>query len=70
MSARLPRLRQLSMREQASLFRTHPPAGLRSQMTASRPQTSAKVVLTESDALRIDQELAKQFRSMRNTLIN
>ncbi len=59
-----------SVREQASLFRTQPPSGLRAQMMASRPQTSAKVVLTESDALRIDQELAKQSRSMRSTLIN
>jgi hypothetical protein len=70
MSPRLPLLRQLSMREQASLFRTHPPTGLRAQMAASRPSLAPRVVLTESDAVRIDHELAPQYRTVRHTLIN
>jgi Zn-dependent protease with chaperone function len=70
MSPRLSRLRQLSMREQASLFRTHPPSGLRAQMAASRSQSSATVVLTEADAIRIDQELAAPYRALRSMLIS
>ncbi|MBM0239597.1 hypothetical protein JNW88_25080 [Micromonospora sp. ATA32] len=33
---RLPLLRQLSVRDQVSLFASHPPAGLRHQMLAAR----------------------------------
>jgi Zn-dependent protease with chaperone function len=68
--ARVPRLRQLSMRDEASLFRSHPPSGLRAQMAAARPARSAKVVLTEADGARIDQELAPAYASLRNDLIN
>ena len=44
---RLPLLRQLSLQEEASLFATHPPAGLRQRMLAGRPAHEPAVELTE-----------------------
>jgi heat shock protein HtpX len=67
---RIPRLRQLSSRDDASLFRSHPPTGLRAQMAVARPQITAKVVLSEAEAARIDGELAPMFRSLRTDLVH
>lgn len=49
---------QLTCRDQASLFASHPPTGLRSSMLARRPNRSAAVVLTEQQLDRIDGEPA------------
>ncbi|MEU4640305.1 M48 family metallopeptidase [Micromonospora sp. NPDC023814] len=58
---RLPLLRQLSVRDEVSLFSSHPPAGLRRRMLESRPAHEAAVVLTQERMARIDAELAKEY---------
>lgn len=55
---RLPRLRQLTLRQQASPFVSHPPAGLRYRMISAQPHRDPLVVLTEAESARIDAELA------------
>jgi heat shock protein HtpX len=60
----MPGLRQLSIRDEASLFSSHPPTGLRIRMVESRPQLSASVVLSTSSSARIDEELATAYRQM------
>ncbi|MFI5492760.1 M48 family metalloprotease [Actinoplanes sp. NPDC051859] len=54
----IPLLRQLSRREEVSLFASHPPSGLRAAMLEQRPQHAAQVTLTESQSARIDDEIA------------
>jgi Zn-dependent protease with chaperone function len=68
MAPRRDRLWQLSVRDHVSLFASHPPAGLRARLIASRPYETAAVVLTEADAERMDTELAKQYENARRTL--
>ncbi|WP_204032884.1 M48 family metallopeptidase [Micromonospora qiuiae] len=65
---RLPQLRQLSVREEASLFASHPPTGLRRQMLASRDWHDPLVVLTEARAERIDAELAREYERVRRQI--
>jgi heat shock protein HtpX len=67
---RLPRLRQLSLRDEASLLRTHPPSGLRVQMLRARPWHAARVELTAAGAARIDAELAVPYRTVCHDLRN
>jgi hypothetical protein len=57
--------RQLSVRDETSLFASHPPSGLRARMIESRSAQPAAVVLTETDSARIDQELAKAYEVAR-----
>ncbi|MFD2763374.1 M48 family metallopeptidase [Micromonospora eburnea] len=61
---RLPLVRQLSIREDASLFATHPPAGLRHRMLTARPWQDPGLVLGEARAERIDAELARHYERM------
>jgi heat shock protein HtpX len=68
--SRIPNLRQLSTRDGASLFRSHPPVGLRAAMTESRPAVDPAVVLTEEEAARIDQELASRYKTLRTDIVN
>lgn len=65
---RLAGMRQLSVRDEVSLFATHPPTGLRARMIESRPYRTAAVVLTAADSERIDQELAKAYDIARRDL--
>jgi heat shock protein HtpX len=65
LAPRIRPLRQLSMRDSASLAGSHPPVGLRSQLVESRPPIYATVGLTESESAEIDRELANQYRSFR-----
>jgi Zn-dependent protease with chaperone function len=65
----LPGLRQLSRRDEVSLFASHPPAGLRSAMLEHRPAQAAAVVLTEAWSARIDDELAEHVESVRRELV-
>ncbi|MFG3602122.1 M48 family metallopeptidase [Micromonospora chersina] len=58
---RLPLLRQLSVREETSLFATHPPAGLRHRMLTARSWQDPAVVLTEARTERIDAELTRHY---------
>jgi heat shock protein HtpX len=53
--------RQLTARDGASLFASHPPSGLRAMMIESRPELSASVVLDGAASARIDQELAGHY---------
>jgi heat shock protein HtpX len=69
-AAQMGNLRQLSMRDEASLFRSHPPAGLRARLIESQPQQSAAIVISERDAAEIDAELAREYRSLRTTFAN
>lgn len=61
---RLASLRQLGIRESASLFATHPPSGLRSRMIESRPAETGAFVLSSAAAERIDVELAGAYREV------
>jgi heat shock protein HtpX len=58
---RLAGARQLSVRDEVSLFATHPPTGLRARMIESRPYQPAAVTLTAAGSVRIDEELAKSY---------
>ena len=58
---RLPLLRQLSLRDDVSLFASHPPAGLRARMVEARQWRTPTVVLTETRAEQIDAELARDY---------
>jgi heat shock protein HtpX len=64
----IPALRQLSRRNEVSPFASHPPAGLRAAMYERRPALPAAVVLTETDAARIDDELAALYEQVRREL--
>ena len=65
---RLPLLRQLSVRDEVSLFAAHPPTGLRRRMLAERQWRDPAVVLTEARMERIDAELAKEYARFRRTV--
>ena len=65
---RLPQLRQLSVREEASLFTSHPPTGLRRRMLTSRDWHDPKVVLTEARLERMDAELAREYERIRRQI--
>lgn len=54
----LPVLRRLTRHTEVSLYASHPPTGLRAEMLERRPRQAAAVTLTESEAARIDDELA------------
>jgi len=56
---RLGRLRQWSLRKEASVFASHPPTGLRHRMIQAAPFRQPAVVLTEAEAAMIDAELAR-----------
>lgn len=58
---RLSLERQLTVREDTSLFATHPPTGLRHRMLGARPWQDPPVTLTEARAARIDAELAGHY---------
>ncbi|MET0495000.1 MAG: M48 family metalloprotease [Actinoplanes sp.] len=64
----VPVLRQLSRRDEVSLFASHPPSGLRALMLERRPQHAAGVVLTEQQSERIDAELAGPVEQIRREL--
>lgn len=60
--------RQLSIRDDVSLFAAHPPVGLRARMLASWPAQPAAVILTEAESARIDEELAKRVERVRRDI--
>ncbi|GIH17479.1 M48 family metallopeptidase [Rugosimonospora africana] len=67
-AARLPGMRQLSIRDEVSMSATHPPTGLRARMIESRPPQAATVTLSAADCARIDDELAAAYGSARRHL--
>ncbi|MET8149625.1 M48 family metalloprotease [Actinoplanes sp. NPDC049668] len=64
----VPAFRQLSRRDEVSLFASHPPTGLRARMLERRPQHAAAVTLTEQQAERIDTEIAGTVERVRRDL--
>lgn len=50
-----------SVTEGASLWREHPPSGLRARIVKSWPHTDASVVLSEADSTKIDAELHRFY---------
>jgi heat shock protein HtpX len=64
----LPLLRQLSIRDEVSLFAGHPPAGLRARMLREREWRTGAVVLSESESERIDAELTRHYERSRRIL--
>jgi heat shock protein HtpX len=67
---RIAGARQLSIRDEVSMFAAHPPTGMRARMVESRPYEAAAVTLTAADAQRIDEELAKPLADARRDLAN
>jgi heat shock protein HtpX len=67
---RIERLRQLSIRDEASLFRSHPPTGLRVRLIESRAPEPASVVCEPARSDRIDAELAPYYGALRRELAN
>jgi heat shock protein HtpX len=65
---RLERLRQLTMRDSASMGATHPPSGLRARLVESRERESAKIVLTDVEAAAIDADMARVYRTFKTDL--
>jgi len=65
---RLVRLRQLSVRDEVSMFATHPPSGLRARMIESGPAHGPAVELSDERSARIDAELGAHFQSTRRSL--
>ncbi|MFC0007292.1 M48 family metallopeptidase [Micromonospora siamensis] len=65
---RLPLVRQLSVRDEVTLFAEHPPTGLRQRLLASRPRHEPLVVLTEQRRTRIDAELAAEYEKVRRAV--
>lgn len=61
-------LRQLSIRESASLFDTHPPSGLRAMMIESRPANGGRIVLDQATSDRIDAELGRRYSAIRREM--
>jgi heat shock protein HtpX len=67
-ATRIPLLRRLSRRTEPSLFASHPPQGLRSEMLERRPRHPAAVHLSEAASARIDGELAGSEARVRRVL--
>lgn len=60
---RLHLRRQLSLRREASIFASHPPAGLRHQLLSASPWRDPGVQLTEEESQQIDAELTRYERA-------
>jgi heat shock protein HtpX len=63
-----PVLRQLSIRQEASLLASHPAPGRRHQYLSSLPYFDPAVVVTADEAARIDAELAPYAEALRREL--
>ncbi|GLI00001.1 M48 family metallopeptidase [Phytohabitans aurantiacus] len=67
-TTQLPLLRQLSIRDETSLFASHPPTGLRARMATTRPHHEPTVTLTAAHAEQIDIELTKHYQRLQRNL--
>lgn len=65
---RLPVLRQLSIRQEASLLASHPAPGRRHQYLSGAPYVDAAVVVTADEQARIEAELAPYAEALRRRL--
>jgi Zn-dependent protease with chaperone function len=62
------RLRQLSTRQDASLWHSHPPSGLRAWLVEAEPWREPTLVLSQDESDRIDAELARYYQRARRDL--
>src|SRR5262249_4564646 len=60
--------RQLSTREEASLFSSHPPTGLRARLLESRPWQPSVVTVSVAESDRIDAELHPIYTKRRRDI--
>ncbi|MFJ8687228.1 M48 family metallopeptidase [Micromonospora wenchangensis] len=65
---RMPLVRQLSVRDEASLFASHPPTGLRHRMLTARAPQEPTVTLDGNRMERLDAELTRHFDRTARTL--
>ncbi|WP_285471501.1 M48 family metallopeptidase [Actinoplanes sp. NBRC 101535] len=65
---RVPAMRQLSRRVEASFFASHPPTGLRAALIETRPAQPAGVELSGPESARIDGELTAIYEKARREL--
>ncbi|NMO50527.1 M48 family metalloprotease [Actinoplanes sp. TBRC 11911] len=65
-----PAWRQLSVRTEASLFASHPAPGRRYQWLAGQPASPAIVVLDETEAERIEKEIAPYAEAIHRTMLD
>jgi Zn-dependent protease with chaperone function len=65
---RLGRLRQLTLRREASLLATHPPSGLRSRLLEAGPWLDPAIRLAPDESERIDAELARHYQRFRRDI--
>ncbi|MFF5215905.1 M48 family metallopeptidase [Micromonospora sp. NPDC000442] len=65
---RLPVLRQLTIREHASLLASHPAPGRRHQVISGMPHQDASVVVTPDEAATLDAELRPFVEALRKQL--
>ncbi|MFI5843835.1 hypothetical protein ACIA8K_29450 [Catenuloplanes sp. NPDC051500] len=63
-----PVVRQRSIREEVSMFASHPPSGLRARRIAQLPPAVPAVLLTEADDTAIDAELDRRYASARREI--
>ncbi|WP_431885369.1 M48 family metallopeptidase [Micromonospora wenchangensis] len=68
-AARMPLVRQLSVRDEASLFAAHPPAGLRHRMLTARTPQEPTVTLDGRRMERLDVELTRHFDRTARTVV-
>ncbi|WP_326563288.1 M48 family metalloprotease [Micromonospora sp. NBC_01796] len=59
---------QLSIRDEVSLFASHPPVGMRLRMLRGRTWRTSAVGLTETESAGIDAELVKEYERVRRVL--
>ncbi|MEV6814874.1 hypothetical protein [Micromonospora sp. NPDC051296] len=64
----LPLLRQLTIRQQASLLASHPAPGRRHQVVAGMAYQDASVVVTEGEAANLDAEWQPYVEALRKQL--
>lgn len=63
-----PVVRQRSIREEVSMFASHPPSGLRARRIARLSPVAPAVLLTDADDTAIDAELDKRYASARREI--
>jgi Zn-dependent protease with chaperone function len=60
--------RQLSTREEASLFSSHPPSGLRARLVESRHWQAPAITMSQAESDRIDAELLPTYTKRRRDI--
>lgn len=63
-------LRQRSIRNETTLFATHPPSGRRARVIATWPWHTPRVILSPQESDHIDQELIPRYKNTADLLVN